>query len=328
MELLSIAIPTYNNSKFLDYLLEFQLPILEKYKIKIYISDNNSTDDTSEVINKWRKQYPLIMYRTNAIHLNSAQNCELAINLPASKYVWLLGDRYFIPEKTIKYVLDSLNTDPSIDLLLVNLEGLINDVPSHNYNNSEVLLSDLGHLMTCLSVKVINNTVINGLKFKNFFDSDFAHFCALFEYLNSNNFNALWSSEFSIKALSHPNLKRINWSHDERALSVGAKNWVTSVFSLSSDYSYDSKIKCIKKFGVLSKLFTFRGIVLMRMRGNLTYSTYKKYSREIRLIINYSEVIVVLMSVFPRSILKFLYALLSIIPKKITQKIGFVNGNE
>ena len=123
-------------------------------------------------------------------------------------------------------------------------------------------------------------------------------------------------------------LNRKNWSHDERALSLGAKDWVTSVFSLSSDYSYDSKIKCIKKFGVLSKLFTLNGIALMRMRGVLTYSTYKKYSREIRLIVSYSGVIVIIMSVFPRSILKFLYALLSMLPKKITQKIGFVSGNE
>ena len=328
MDLLSIVIPTYNNSKFLDYLLELQLPIIEKYKIKLYICDNKCTDNTSEVITKWSKKYPFIDCRINDIHLSVQKNIEQAINLPSSKYVWLLGDRYYIPDGTIKYVLDSLNTEPSKDLLIVNLENLINNTPSFNYDNSEVLLSDLGHLMTCIAVSIINIKAIKKLKFKDYYDSAFPHFCTLFEYLNSNNFNALWVSEFSVKAISHPNLNRKNWSHDERALSLGAKDWVTSVFSLSSDYSYDSKIKCIKKFGVLSKLFTFRGIVLMRMRGNLTYSTYKKYSREISLVVNYSEVIVVLMSVFPRSILKFLYALLSIMPKKITQKIGFVNGNE
>tara|TARA_B110000003_G_scaffold274078_1_gene313129 strand:- start:8172 stop:9152 length:981 start_codon:yes stop_codon:yes gene_type:complete len=324
MNLLSIVIPTFNNSKFLDFLLEKQLPILEKYNLKLYISDNNSSDNTSEVINKWRKKYPFINHKVNEIHLSSSQNIESAINLSSSRYVWVLGDRYFIPERTIKYVLDLIKSDHSIDLILVNLENFVNNIPSFNYDNSEALLSDLGHLMTCISVSIINTKVIKQLKFKNYYDSDFSQFCYLFDYLIGVNFNVLWNPKFSINALSPPNIERVNWSHDIRALSVGAQNWVNSVFMLPSDYSNDSRLRCIQNFGILSKLFTFRGIALMRMRGHLTYFTYKKYSKEIGLIIKFPIVFVMLMSIFPRTILKLMYFLLTRLPKKISFRIGFI----
>jgi abequosyltransferase len=322
---LSIVIPTYNNAKFLDYLLELQLPILEKYKIKLYICDNKCSDNTSDVINKWQTKYSFIDYRMNETHLSSSQNAEVALKLPSTKYVWLLGDRYFISERTIKYVIDSLNSDSSLDLMLLNLENFITNTPRFVYDNSDTLLSDLGHLMTCLSVTIINQKAIKELNYKYFYDSDFAHFCNLFEYLNGKNFNALWNPKFSINALSPPNLKRVNWSHDERALSVGAHNWVNSVFLLSSDYSYDSKLRCIQNFGILSKLFTFKGIALMRMRGNLTYSSYKKYSKEIGIILIYPKVFIVLMSIFPRAILKVIYALLTKLPKNVSSRIGLIN---
>ena len=49
---LSIVIPTYNRADFLDYSLKLHIPIVKKYNICIYISDNASTDNTKEVINK------------------------------------------------------------------------------------------------------------------------------------------------------------------------------------------------------------------------------------------------------------------------------------
>ena len=46
---LSICIPTYNRAKFLDENLSKTIPICRKFKIPIYISDNDSKDNTFEV---------------------------------------------------------------------------------------------------------------------------------------------------------------------------------------------------------------------------------------------------------------------------------------
>jgi len=323
MNTLSIAIPTYNNSKFLDILLGFQLPILDKYGLNIYICDNDSIDDTEQVVSKWKKKYSIVNYQKNQRHINSTANLKSVLNFAKGHFVWIMGDRYKIPETTILYVLESLKFNSKVDLFVLNLEGMVKNIPSKVYVDSENLLSDLGPVMTCISTLVINHKVINELDFNKFEDSSFGHFCSIFEYLDEKKIIVLWDLNYSVNAIIPDGIKRKNWSHDERVLSVGCQNWVESVFKLSENYSYDSKIRCIKDFGTLSKIFTFKGIALMRLRGNLTFSNYKKYAKEIALILKYPKFILILMSIFPRSILSFIYVLLTKLPKKISAKIGF-----
>ena len=56
----SLAIPTYNNSKYLDKQLEIIFQNFKKIKLKnfleIVISDNCSTDNTRYVIKKFEKK--------------------------------------------------------------------------------------------------------------------------------------------------------------------------------------------------------------------------------------------------------------------------------
>ncbi|ALE02770.1 glycosyltransferase family 2 protein [Candidatus Pseudothioglobus singularis] len=323
MSSISIAIPTYNNAEFLDYLLETNTPLFEKYKIRVFISDNDSTDNTNEIINKWKVKYSLITSRKVPRHVNFTKNTELALNLATTDFVWLMGDRYFIPEKTIKYVLESIKLNPETDLYVLNLEDMVKNIPSADYTNSELLLTDLGPLMTCVSSLLIRKEVLKELDFKKFDSSGFAHFCSIFEYLTDKDFHVLWNPEYSVYAINPKGVIRKNWSHDFRALEFGSRQWINSVFSLPPNYSFNSKLKCIKNFGILSKLFTLRGIALMRFRGILTYTSYKKYSKEIGIIVKYPKFIVMLMSIFPRFILIILFYLLTKLPKKTTSLIGF-----
>jgi|APSaa5957512535_1039671.scaffolds.fasta_scaffold125942_2 abequosyltransferase len=64
---LSIVIPTYNRADFLDILLEKHVNIFRQCDIPIFIYNNASTDDTNEVINKWKGKwrYHLTTSETN-----------------------------------------------------------------------------------------------------------------------------------------------------------------------------------------------------------------------------------------------------------------------
>ena len=146
--------------------------------------------------------------------------------------------------------------------------------------------------------------------------------------LDGINFRVAWNPKYSVMALKPQELDLKNWSLDERALSIWCRNWVNSVFLLSVDFSFFNKISCNKNFGVLSNLFRFRGIALMRLRGNLTYSNYKKYLEEIGLIIKYLKIIIMLMLIFPKNILNFIYTFLNFLPISLIKKIGIVNLNE
>ena len=146
--------------------------------------------------------------------------------------------------------------------------------------------------------------------------------------LDGINFRMAWNPKYSVMALKPQELDLKNWSHDERALNIWCRNWVNSVFLLSVDFSFFSKISCHQNFGVLSNLFRFRGIALMRLRSNLTYSKYKKYLEEIGLIIKYPKIIIMVTLTFPKNILKFIYTFLNFLPISLIKKIGIVNLNE
>ena len=61
--LLTIIIPTYNRCNDLEICLSYVIPQVKQYKDKvhIYISDNASTDNTSNLVQKYINNYPDII---------------------------------------------------------------------------------------------------------------------------------------------------------------------------------------------------------------------------------------------------------------------------
>lgn len=66
--LISICIPTYNRSTYLQQVLESYVKEKEVIdgKVEIVISDNASTDDTEKLVREYQKTYPHIRYFRNA----------------------------------------------------------------------------------------------------------------------------------------------------------------------------------------------------------------------------------------------------------------------
>lgn len=109
--LLTIAIPTWNRSSFLQMNLEqltSQIPS-ESKNIEILISDNFSTDETPEIV----KQYIVkgLPIRSIRNHENIGSDCNIAqcFNEAEGRYVLILGD-------------DDLLVDGALELLLPLLE--------------------------------------------------------------------------------------------------------------------------------------------------------------------------------------------------------------
>ena len=94
-KLLSIAIPTYNRSKYLREELENIIPQLIPYKaeVEIAISDNASTDNTGEVVAELSRKYDFpILYKHLETNIYFEDNFESAVNLTSGKYVQMAGD--------------------------------------------------------------------------------------------------------------------------------------------------------------------------------------------------------------------------------------------
>ena len=90
-ELLEIIIPTFNRADTLQKTVETLLnsPV---GNCKITILDNNSKDNTKEVVEAFQGQYENVKYIKNRYNYGLAGNICKALTLPTEKYFWIVFD--------------------------------------------------------------------------------------------------------------------------------------------------------------------------------------------------------------------------------------------
>ena len=312
--LLSITIPTYNRADFLNYSLELHIPLAKEYNIQISIFDNASTDHTEQIVSKWMKEYPYLSYHKNETNIGPDANFERALKYPSTEYVWLLGDTYQIPDKGINYLL-TLIENKRYDAIVFNLAIKIN-IPTKDYNNSNLLLNNLGALMTCLSCLVYNKELIDRANFSRYYNSHFIQVGVIFEDISNKKFLIHWAQPKSIKLLEHQTLKKTNWSHTSKAFEIGCEDWTNFVMSLPPSYKIHNKMKCIMDFGEISGLFTLKNLILLRIANLLNFKIFNKYKELFRFVIDFPLSLIIILSTTPKFILKSLSNITKLVLKK------------
>ena len=105
-EVLSICIPTYNRASHLEKLLEalnIQLKNIDEKIVKIYISDNCSTDNTEKIISKYTNIIPELQYTRNKKNIGMMNNFVKLFEEAKGDYIWLFGDDdEFVTENSLK----------------------------------------------------------------------------------------------------------------------------------------------------------------------------------------------------------------------------------
>ncbi|MGB1448867.1 MAG: glycosyltransferase family 2 protein [Flavobacteriaceae bacterium] len=107
---LSICIPTFNRSTYLDKLLYSISQINQKHleEIEICISDNKSTDSTAEVIKKWEKTLYL-NHSVNKLNYGAIKNVVIVVNKAKGKFIWIIGDDDFVIPEAVADFCERLN---------------------------------------------------------------------------------------------------------------------------------------------------------------------------------------------------------------------------
>lgn len=92
-EKLQIILITYNRAArvedTLKVLFEKNTPIKD---CEFLVLDNNSTDNTKELVNSWQVRYPNIKYQKNRYNVGIAGNILKAMEIASKDYVWIIGD--------------------------------------------------------------------------------------------------------------------------------------------------------------------------------------------------------------------------------------------
>ncbi len=89
MNILTVCIPVFNESEFIDLLVRslIDAPPVDK---EIYLIDGGSTDDTLEKIKSWQLQYPQIKLIKNDLRYVS-HGFNMVYRASQSKYITLMG---------------------------------------------------------------------------------------------------------------------------------------------------------------------------------------------------------------------------------------------
>lgn len=126
-KLLTIAIPTFNRASLLDKQLSWLANAIKGFEadIEIFVSDNCSTDNTPEVINKWKSQIAGVTFHScrNDENIGVMRNILNCLTTARTKYVWAIGDDDPIEDRTIPYLIGKFKQHDDLSLVFLNYSG-------------------------------------------------------------------------------------------------------------------------------------------------------------------------------------------------------------
>lgn len=107
--LLSIAILTYNRAACLENLLNHIVPQAAKFRgeVEICISNNDSSDNTQEVVMSFKEKYPdLINYNKNEKNIGFDKNILKIIEISNGDFILTFGDDDSIADNGVEEVIE------------------------------------------------------------------------------------------------------------------------------------------------------------------------------------------------------------------------------
>ena len=113
---LSICIPTYNRGEFAYAAAKHLLDNWAGDEIEVVISDNNSEDNTQQLIESI-KDCRLKYYR-NEENLGAAFNTHLSFLRATGEYAYLTSDEDDLDIKQIPYLLDFFKNNPNVSVFV------------------------------------------------------------------------------------------------------------------------------------------------------------------------------------------------------------------
>lgn len=136
---LSICIPTYNRAGCLKELLPGILAQVDSGEVEIVVSDNASTDGTSEYLRSIDNTH--LRWWTNAENIGGDKNFLKCIEEAKGEYVWLFGDDDIMPSDSVGKALDFLRVNSPSLLISDNIEV---GIPAGVYVDYKAMIATRG----------------------------------------------------------------------------------------------------------------------------------------------------------------------------------------
>lgn len=173
-KLLTIAIPTYNRSPFLEESLKricFQLKGYEDL-VELLVSDNCSSDNTMHVIKKFQNEGTAIIYNRNSVNRGMDGNFVYCFQNATSKYVWILGDDDYLVEGTLVRILELIKNG---EYGLIHLSCAATNVSygQEVYTDKSKFVGDISFMITFISANIVRTKYVSQIDFDKYLGTYF-----------------------------------------------------------------------------------------------------------------------------------------------------------
>jgi len=216
-KLLTIGIPTYNGSKYIASTIAtiYSQDGYSKDEVEILISDNNSDDNTKQIISELQKQYPdTISYYLNKTNIGYDKNVNNLFKKASGKYVQILGDDdYFTSNSSLSELIEQLRkNDFSVLLFSSIFENIDSCKKTTNIITKENTACHDGNEFfkiskwstAAVSSIVVKKDLWNGVNLTKYFATQWIHIGALVHVLSSKSQSFIFSNPIVTIRIGNP----------------------------------------------------------------------------------------------------------------------------
>jgi glycosyltransferase involved in cell wall biosynthesis len=305
--LLSICIPTYNQTSCLKECLESIIPQARTYKIPIYVSANDPSKTTLEILFTLKQNYPYLYFKSTDGEICYDRNVMSAVQMSSSRYVWTIGDRRRLLPNAIDMVYDILNNH-EVDLLVLNISDLSFSAPkkSQKYESARKVCRELLNNLSCLGLQILPLEAWKSAVLEKYVGDAWIQIGAALEFIAREKVNVLFISDLYLRTAIKSESFFVEdyfqiWS-----------SWKKTISSLPEFYSDADKETATKN---TSYEFHVNDLLYLRSRGIYNTEIFDKYGNDITFYGGLSRNVVYAISKLP------------VLPLKTVYKIYFVLRN-
>lgn len=120
--MLTIAIPTYNRAIYLSKCLEnIYSQIGDDDRFEVLVCNNDSPDNTAEIVAEYMKKYTNIVYYKNDTNIGVSRNFQKVLELSTGEYINLHGDDDYFNQNIYRSILQMIEANRNCDVMYMTV---------------------------------------------------------------------------------------------------------------------------------------------------------------------------------------------------------------
>lgn len=164
--LLSICIPTYNRAPFLKKCLDsivIQFSDQEiRQNVNIFILDNQSQDNTEEIVKKFTNTFENIKYIKDNKNRNIARGIAKVASMGNGEYIWVFSDDDLQTNNALKLIIKTILTN-QCNIIVSNFNSFDKNQKNKTFNllkiNQDYFFTNRKDFFKHLNKNILNGVI-------------------------------------------------------------------------------------------------------------------------------------------------------------------------